>query len=133
MEEENLIKEEKKDRTKLKRIFELSVFSLLLALLIAPGLFYTDVIAHEFYHYIKHQDVAEEICIDINKPYWGHVKITFEDEEQLLKYESEQLDKEEKNANLFGHIASAMYLINALIVVNWMLMLMIRRQREKWN
>lgn len=125
------ISEKKERKIKLKNIFELIVFSFLLALLIAPGLFYTDVIAHEFYHYLKHQDVAEELCIDVNKPYWGHVKITFDNEEELLKYESEQLNKEERNANLFGHIASAMYLVNALIVVNWMLMLMIRRQREK--
>jgi len=117
---------------KLKRVFELTVFSFLLAILIAPGLFYTNVMAHEFYHYAKHHDVTEEICIDINKPYFGHVKISFENEEKLLKYESEQLSQEEKNANLFGHIASIIYLINALLVVNWMLMLIVKRQKEKW-
>lgn len=116
-----------------KRILEIVVFSFLLALLIAPGLFYTDVVAHEFYHYVKHQDVAEEICIDVNKPYWGHVKVGFENSKDLLKYESEQLNEEERKANIFGHIASAMFLINALAVANWMLMLIVKRQREKWS
>ncbi|MDP2909096.1 MAG: hypothetical protein Q8N77_04800 [Nanoarchaeota archaeon] len=118
-----------KGRSAFKKVFELVVFSLLLALLIAPGLFYTDVIAHEFYHYLKHQDVAEEICIDLNKPYLGHVKIRFDSEDQLLKYESEQQSKEEKNADLFGHVASAIYLVNALVVVHWMLWLVTRRNR----
>lgn len=132
MAKKDLIKKEKgKKRINFKNILELVVFSFLLALLIAPGLFYVDVLAHEFYHYLKHQDVAEEICIDINKPYWGHVKISFNDREELLKYESEQLNEEERNANIFGHIASAIYLVNALIVVNWMLLLLVRRQKEK--
>lgn len=126
-------KEEVEKCSKFKRVFELTVFSFLLAILVAPGLFYTDVIAHEFYHYAKHQDVAEEICIDVNKPYWGHVKISFEDQEELLKYESELMNKEEKNANLFGHIASVLYLVNALVVVNWILTLIVRRQKEKWD
>lgn len=126
-------KEVDKRINKFKKIFELVVLSFLLAILISPGLFYTDVIAHEFYHYAKHQDVAEEICIDINKPYWGHVKIEFENQEELLKYESGSLDEEEKNANLFGHIASALYLVNALIVVNWMLILLVKRQKERWD
>jgi hypothetical protein len=119
--------------SRFKKVFELTAFSFLLAILIAPGLFYTDVVAHEFYHYAKHQDIAEEICIDINKPYGGHVKISFENQEELLKYESERMDKEEKNADLFGHITSALYLVNALVVVNWMLMLVVRRQKEKWD
>lgn len=122
---------EKKWNINLKGIFELVVFSFLLTLLIAPGLLYTDVMAHEFYHYAKHQDIAEEICLDMNKPYWGHVKISFNDEEELLKYESEQLNEEEKKANLFGHVASGIYLINSLVVVNWILMLISRRRREK--
>jgi len=122
---------EKKLNLKFKQIFELIVFSFLLTILIVPGLFYTDVIAHEFYHYAMHQDITEEICIDINKPYWGHVKVTFENEEELLKYESEQSSKEERNANLCGHIASGIYLINSLIVVNWMLILTLRRQKKK--
>jgi len=131
-----LTKEEKariRRKNKIKRVFELVVFSFLLAILITPGLFYKDVVAHEFYHYLRHQDVAEEICIDINKPYWGHVKISFENEEELLKYEAEELNEEERKANMFGHVASVMYLINALIVVNWMLMLVVKRQREKWD
>ena len=123
--------ESKKGMIKFKKILELVVFSILLTLLVAPGLFYTDVMAHEFYHYLMHQDVAEEICIDINKPYWGHVKIMFNDQEELLKYESEQLNEEERKANIFGHIASGIYLINALIVVNWMILLIVRKQRLK--
>ncbi|MBM3200694.1 hypothetical protein FJZ53_07170 [Candidatus Woesearchaeota archaeon] len=118
-------------RKRVKDLFELSVFSLLLALLIAPGLFYTDIMAHELYHYAKNKEITEEICIDINKPYWGHVKVGFEDEQALLKYRSEEMNKEERNANIFGHIASAIYLINALIVVNWMLMLVVRKQRSR--
>lgn len=133
MVEKILPEEEEEKSSKFKKVFELTAFSFLLAILIAPGLFYTDVLAHEFYHYAKHQDVAEEICVDINKPYWGHVKISFENQEELLKYESESMNKEEKNADLFGHIASALYLVNALIVVNWMLMLVVRRQKEKWD
>jgi len=124
-------KEVKKERSKLSKIFELVIFSSLLTLLIAPGLFYTDVIAHEFYHYIKHQDITEEICIDVNKPYWGHVKVDFGDQEELLKYETEQLTEEERKANIFGHIASVIYLLNAVAVVNWMLILIVKRQREK--
>lgn len=126
-------KEEVEKRSRLKKVLELTVFSFLLAMLVAPGLFYTDVIAHEFYHYAKHQNTAEEICVDINKPYWGHVKISFENQDELLKYESENMTEEEKNADLFGHIASAMYLVNALVVVNWMLTLIVRRQKEKWD
>ena len=123
--------ESKKGMIKVKKILELVIFSFLLTLLVAPGLFYTDVMAHEFYHYLMHQDVAEEICIDINKPYWGHVKIMFNDQEELLKYEAEQLNEEERKANIFGHIASGIYLINALIVVNWMILLIVRKQRLK--
>jgi len=125
--------EETEKSSKFKKVFELTVFSFLLAILIAPGLFYTDVMAHEFYHYAKHQGVTEEICIDVNKPYWGHVKISFEDQEELLKYESELMNEEEKNANLFGHAASVLYLVNALVVVNWILTLIVRRQKEKWD
>lgn len=123
--------EVKKERSRLKNALELVVFSFLLALLIAPGLFYTDVIAHEFYHYLRHQDTAEEVCVDVNKPYWGHTKISFENEEELLKYESGQMNEEEKNANIFGHGVSVIYLVNALAVVNWMLMLIVRRQKER--
>ncbi len=133
MVEKVLPKKEVCKKTMFKKVLELVAFSFLLAILIAPGLFYTDVVAHEFYHYAKHQDVAEEICVDINKPYWGHVKISFENQEELLKYESESMNEEEKNADIFGHIASALYLINALVVVNWMLMLIVRRQRERWD
>lgn len=124
---------EKKEvkRFELKHVIELVVFSFLLAILIAPGLFYTNVIAHEFYHYAKHQDVAEEICIDINKPYWGHVEIGFDNQKELLKYEVQELDEEEKNADIFGRVASVMYLVNALIVVNWMLLLIVRKQKKK--
>jgi len=116
---------------RLNHIFELVVFSFLLTLLIAPGLFYTDVMAHEFYHYAQHKGISEEICIDINKPYLGHVKIAFEDKEELLEYEQEELGREEKRAEIFGHFASALYLVNALIVVNWMLKLTISKQKRR--
>lgn len=136
MAKKTLIQEEENVQEKkfeFKRIFEFVVFSFLLAFVIAPGLFYTDVMAHEFYHYLQHQDVTEEICIDVNKPYWGHVRINFENSEELLQYNAEQLNDEERKANIFGRIVSIMYLINALVVVHWILLLMIRRQKEKWD
>lgn len=133
MVEKVLPKESDEKGRRFKKFFEIIAFSFLLAILVAPGLFYTDVMAHEFYHYAQHQDIAEEICIDVNKPYGGYVKIIFENQEELLKYESERIDEEEQNAELFGHIASLLYLINALVVVNWMLMLVVRRQKEKWG
>lgn len=128
-----MAEEIREEKSTLKRVFELVVFSFLLSLVIFPGLFYTDVVSHEFYHYIQHQGIVEEICLDINKPYWGHVKVSFESEEEMLKYNAEQMSREERNANIFGHVASTMYLINALIVVNWMLMLLVKRQKEKWD
>ena len=114
------------DKEQAKKIGELTIFSFLLALLIAPGLFYTDIMAHEFYHYASHKNISEEICLDLNKPYSAHVKIIFDDAEELLKYEAEELDAEERRANIVGHTAAFFYLINAMVVVNWMLLLIIR-------
>ena len=124
-------KEKREGSSRLRCAIELTAFSFLLALLISPGIFYTNIIAHELYHYAKHQDIAEEICIDINKPYLGHVKVVFENEEDRLEYMSGHMDKEERNAQLFGHAASAMYIINAIVVVNWMLILIVRSQKGR--
>ncbi len=125
------ISEEK--RIWIKKVLELVVFSFLLSLLIIPGLFYTDVLAHEFFHYVSNKGIAEEICIDINKPYLGHVKVGFNEQKELLEYKWNEMDKEEKRANLFGHIVAGLYLINALVVVNWMLNLVVKRQGDKWG
>ncbi|MBU4502525.1 MAG: hypothetical protein KKA79_08055 [Nanoarchaeota archaeon] len=119
------------EKSKAGKTIELVVLSFLLSILIAPGLFFTDIMAHEFYHYAMHTEISEEICLDINKPYSGHVKIIFNNEEELLKYESEGLNEEEKMANIVGHGAAFLYLINAMVVVNWILMLIVRKQKER--
>lgn len=119
------------EKSKAGKTIELVVLSLLLAIVITPGLFYTDIMAHEFYHYVSNKEISEEICLDLNKPYSGHVKVTFNNEEELLKYESEGLNEEEKKAEIAGHIAAFIYLINAVVVVNWILMLIVRKHKGR--
>ena|SRR3989344_942634 len=108
-------------------IIEFSVLFFLMLLMIIPGMMFVDVLAHEFYHFSRHKDVTEEICLDVNKPYQGHVSLSLPTKRIDLKYTNDAINEEERKANKFGKIASIFYLVNIIVVFNWIFLIMWRK------
>ncbi len=109
-------------------IIEMVVLMALLTLLILPGLMYIDILAHEAYHYLKHRDYAKEICLDVNSESLAHVTLLFPSGETIDK---ETLEREERKADKVGKVASVIYLVNAIIIINWIFLITVRRIAEK--
>lgn len=111
-------------KMKRKKIFGISLLLFLLIIVIAPGFMFADILGHEFYHLMKHQDTAEEICIDINKKSFAHVKVLVDENNKESVFDVTSVDKEEIAANRFGKIASILYLAITLTVFNWLFYMM---------
>ena len=117
-----------------KGMMELLTLFFLFALLVIPGALYMEIITHEFFHVYKHQDYAKEICVDFNKPYTAHVTVQLPGKDQEYRYSPEQLaltdgdiEREEVQANRAGRFFSVLYLINALVVLNWIFILKLKK------
>jgi len=114
---------------KRKKIFGISILLLLIIIVIAPGFMFSDILGHEFYHLMKHQDTAEEICIDINQKSFAHVKVLVDSNaNKEVLFNQASVDEEEIAANRFGKITSILYLAITLTVFNWLFYMMQNKQ-----
>lgn len=113
------------------RYIETLFLSILLAILILPGMYLVNLYAHESYHAYKHSAYSEKICIDFgeNTTFAAHTVVVFPND-TLKDYTKEMQKKEEKNANRVGKIVAIIYLVIFVLIIAWLLSLARRYEKE---
>lgn len=117
---------------KKKFIYAETLFlAIVLAVLLLPGIYFVNLLAHESYHAHKHPGYAEKICINLggNESFEAHTVVNFLND-TIKNYTQEMRDEEEKNASRVGRLAAIAYLVIFVVVAAWLLSLM-RRHEEK--
>ncbi len=107
--------------------------SVLMALVILPGILAVNLMTHELYHMISMKTVAKSVCIDINtKPYVAHVDLTFQNSTDMRAFVERQQNSNEYRAEVLGNIASIGYVVFAIVsvlLICWMMAVSVRPER----
>src|SRR3989338_7044900 len=102
-----------------KRMIEILFLSIFGAVMILPGFFFWDIVAHELYHAYKHKPYTEKKCVNYNYPYASDVLVSFPDQETREKYNAEAEALEEIKANKIGRITAFAYIVLMLALLIW--------------
>ena len=107
---------------KKKHKFYLEMFLLAasIAIIIMPGMFLVNILAHESYHVVSHSQYAEKIYFDLNSKTLARTIIEFPDS-SMNNLTKKEIEKEEKLATRIGNAAAVIYLFLIALIIFWLI------------